>query len=491
MDSLIIFAFALPATIVAALSFYYGRHRASGDHRRLLNTLVIVEAVWYLGLSSWLLMADNPRFLMDNHYLFIDTLGGYEAVITSVLFLLAAVYARGYIASLLDSDEIESSLLGVFYAALALLPLVIIMGFLSNNLALLWIFIELSTLISVVLLVTLKARENITAALKYVFVTSTAMLFAFIGIILLFALSREVIVGGSLNWTELMATASTLSPRLFSFAFVFLFIGFAAKSGIVPFHTWLPAAYVRAPSVVAVMYGAVINLGLYAVIRIYAIGRAAGDEAFLQPILIGFGLVSILIGALAIIARTNTKKLIAFSGVEQAGLILLAFGLSTPVALFWALFHKFGNALVKTLLFFSAGIFHRQYRSNKYFAVKNPFGVQPLAAWGLIAGSAAAIGVPALPVFLAKFNILTVAASESVLLFVAVLVGFLLTAAGFGYYLIRAFSNETSDDGVRYRTPLAMKLPIIATLVALFTMGLYLPGWLETVLNNIVIDLGW
>ncbi|MGI2336546.1 MAG: proton-conducting transporter membrane subunit [Dehalogenimonas sp.] len=490
MDSLIIYAFALPAIVIAVISFYFGRHRVSGDGRAL-NTLVIAEAVLYLGLASWLLMTDSPRFLLENHYLFFDTLSGYEAVITSALFLLAAVYARGYIASLLAADEIEGSLLGIFYAAFALLPLVIIMGFLSNNLALLWIFIELSTLFSVVLLVTLKARENITAALKYVFVTSTAMLFAFIGIIILFALSREAIAGGSLNWTELMTVAANLSPRLFSFAFVFLFIGFAAKAGIVPFHTWLPAAYVRAPSVVAVMYGAVINLGLYAVLRTFAIGRNGGDEAFLQPLLIGFGVVSILIGALSIIARTNTKKLIAFSGVEQAGLILLAFGLSTPLALFWALFHKFGNALIKALLFFSAGIFHRQYRSNKYFTVKNPFGLQPLAAWGLIAGSAAAIGVPALPVFLAKFNILTVAASQSILLFLVVLIGFLLTAAGFGYYLIRAFSNDDSEDSVPYQTPSAMKIPIITTLILLFALGLYLPGWLESVLNNIVTDLGW
>ncbi len=490
MDILILGGFIAPAVIIAAAAFLLGRFRPGVDGQ-MLNSLVIVEAVIYLGLSLWLTTADLPRSLLDNQYLFADTFGVYEAVITSVLFLLAAVYARGYLASLLDRGEIEHSLMGLFYGAFALLPLVIIMGFLSNNLALLWIFTELSTLFSVVLLVTLKARENITAALKYVFVTSTAMLFAFIGVIILFAISREVVAGGTLNWTELMTSAGNLSPRLYSFAFVFLFIGFAAKSGIVPFHTWLPTVYVRAPSVVAVVSGAVLNLGLYAIIRLYAIGHRAGDGDFLNPLLITFGGVSILVAALALISRTNTKKLIAFSGIENAGVMLLAVGLGSPVALFWALFHKAGNALVKALLFFSAGIFHRQYGSNKFFAVKSPFKLQPLASWGLIIGSAAAIGAPALPVFLAKFNILSVMAEQALPLFVAVLAGLLLVAAGFGYYLIRAFSQP--DDGTiePYRTPLAMKLPIVATLLLLFAMGLYLPGWLENTLDTIVRDLGF
>ncbi|PPD57319.1 proton-conducting transporter membrane subunit [Dehalogenimonas etheniformans] len=489
MDFMIIVGFAAPAVIIAAVSFLLGRFHPQTDGR-LLNSLLIAESVVYLGLAVWLAVSDLPRFLVGNHYLFADTFGAYEILITTVLFLLSAVYSRGYLASLLERGEIERSLLGLFYGAFALLPLVLVMGFLANNIALMWIFAELSTLFSVVLLVTLKARENITAALKYVFVTSTAMLFAFIGVIVLFALSRSAVPGGTLNWTDLMSAASAIPPKLYTFAFVLLFIGFAAKSAIVPFHTWLPTVYVRAPSVVAVISGAVLNLGLYAIIRLYAIGHRAGDDSFLNPFLITFGAVSIFVAALALIARTNTKKVIAFSGVEQAGLILIAIGLGSPIALFWALFHKAGNALVKALLFFSAGIFHRQYNSNKFFAVKSPFRLQPLAAWGLILGSAAAVGTPTLPVFLAKFNVLSVMASQALPLFIAVLAGFLLVAAGFGYYLVRAFSQPDDETIQPYITPLAMKAPIVAVLIGLFALGVYLPGWLNTTLNTIVSDLG-
>ena len=489
-DNLVIPAFVLPAVINAVIAFAAGR-RWGAAAGKWLNHLAIGQGVVYLALSILLLPGNDSMFLLSNRYLFVDALSAYEALITSVVFLLAGIYARGYITTLLEAGEIEGSLIGVFYAAFGLLPMTLVMGLFSNNLALLWIFMELSTLFSVILLVTLKARENITAALKYMFITSTAMLFAFIGVIIVFALSRGIIEGGSLNWTELMSVAPLMPPGLFSLAFILVFIGFAAKSGIVPFHTWLPATYVRAPSVVSVMYGAVANLGLYAVLRIYTIGRAAGDEAFMQPILVFFGVAGILVGALAMITRNNTKKLIAFSSVEQSGLILLAFGLSSGAALFWALFHKFGSVLVKSLLFFSAGIFHRQYKSNKFFMIKDAFGLQPLAAWGLIVGAAAAVGVPMLPVFLAKFNILAVTAEWSVPVFILVLAGFLLAAAGFGYYLIRAFTNGIDGNEPVFAASASMKTAIVTTMVLLFAMGLFLPGWLETILNNITVDLGW
>src|SRR5271169_364601 len=165
MNILVIIAFTAPALIIAAVSFLLGRFRPDLDGK-LLNSLLIIEAVLYLGLAVWLVTGDLPRFLVGNRYFFADAFGAYEILITSVLFILAAIYARGYLESLLDRGEIEHSLLGLFYGSFALLPLVLVLGFLANNLALLWIFAELSTLFSVVLLVTLKARENITAALK-------------------------------------------------------------------------------------------------------------------------------------------------------------------------------------------------------------------------------------------------------------------------------------------------------------------------------------
>lgn len=485
-DNVLLFL-AAPALLALVIIVALGRYGSANNSR--LGALVVVQALVYFCLSMWLGAKNLPLTLLDNGYFYVDSLSLYEIVITAIIFLLAAVYAKSYVASLLKQGEISQALLPLFYGAFCLLELVIIFGFMANNMALLWIFVELSTLLSVVLIVTLKAQENITAALKYVFVTSTAMLFSFVGIIVLFALSQSVIDGGSLNWTVLFAAASDFSPYVFNFAFILMLIGFVAKSGIVPFHTWLPSAYVRAPSVVAVASGAVLNLGLYAIIRIYALGHQVGDASLIKNLLLGLGLATIAIAAFSLLKRTNTKKVIAFSAVEQMGLALVGIGIASPLALFWVLFNQLAQVINKALLFFSAGIWHQQYLSNKFTAVREPFKYQPLASVGIIVGVAAAIGTPTLPIFLTKFNILSAMAGQPLLL-AAALTCFLLLASGFGYYFIRAFSQPSDLPLIPYIAPLSMKLPIILCILLLLVLGLYLPPFLADIINTIISDLG-
>ena len=480
----------LVVPFVLGLFTFIGK-RSLGQDNRFLNLFVILQTALYVAATIWAYAALKlPLSYLHGEYFYIDSLALYEILITSIVFLLAAVYARGYVASLVKTGEIDISILRLFYGSFCLLELVMVLAFASNNLALLWIFAELSTLFSAALIVTLKARENIIAALKYVFVASTAMLFSFIGIIFLYAMSRGVIDRGSLNWTALFAAASQLDPRLFFLAFVFLFLGFAAKASVAPFHTWVPTAYVRAPSAVAVVSGTVLNLGIYAVLRLYAIGHATGAEAHLKAFLFIFGIFSIAVAGFSLLKRTNTKKIIAFSGVESAGLLLIAIGLGSPVALYWALFYTLGYSLVKSLPFFCAGIFHRQYQSNKYFAAKDAFKLQPLASWGLILGSAAAIGTPLFPVFLAKWNILGALAGESVFMLGATLFLLLLAAIGLAYYFIRMFGQNGGGHIPAFRTPLSMKFPILVTLAILLILGLYVPGWLNDTMGRIVTSLG-
>jgi hydrogenase-4 component F len=485
-------AFLLPLVIVplVLVAFFAALGKSgAGRNNRFLNIFVLVQTALYLALSLWSAFSGRLPLAAGGGYFYIDDLAALEIGITSLVFLLASIYARGYVMSLVRAGEIEPGILRLFYGSFCLLEMVTVLAFASGNIALLWIFAELSTLFSAVLIVTLRARENIIAALKYVFVASTAMLFSLIGIIILYALSRTVIPGGSLNWSDLMAAASSMDGRLFFLAFVFLFLGFAAKAGVAPFHTWVPTAYVRAPSVVAVVSGTVLNLGIYAILRLFAIGHAAGVAEHLKALLLIFGLFSIGVAAFSMLARTNTKKVIAFSGVESAGLLLVAIGAGTQVSVYWALFYTLGYSLVKSLLFFGAGIFHRQYLSNKFFAVSDPFKLQPLASWGLIAGAAAAIGTPLFPVFLAKWNILSSLASSPWLL-MAVLLLLLPAAVGMAYFFIRVFTNRAGNEPQPFRTPFSMKLPILLTLAAVVFLGLHVPAWLSDILSRITASLG-
>jgi hydrogenase-4 component F len=265
-----------------------------------------------------------------------------------------------------------------------MLLLVLVLAFFADNLALFWICAELTTIISAMLVAILSARENIDAAIKYIFIASTSMLFSFIGFVFLFEISRTVTGTGTLTWTGLMAIAHTFPTGMAMAAFVLVFIGFAAKSGIFPFHTWLLEAHAKAPSAVsAVLSGVLLNVGIYGIIRVYAIVHqigAAGQVSFLLAL---FGILTVGIAAFSMVPQKNLKKLIAFSSVENMGILLVGLASATPLAIFWVLFHIMAHSFTKASLFFSAGILHRQYRSplssDAVDDIQDVFVYQPFA----------------------------------------------------------------------------------------------------------------
>lgn len=461
---------------------------------RFLNTLLAGQALLFSALTVYVLwFIKLPVYFFPGEYLFIDEFGIYEVLVSSVIFLLSAIYARGYINGLMRLGEIRTKELKIFYGSFSFLMTVIVFALFSNNLALYWILLELTTLLSALLVVTLHVKENIGAALKYIFTASSAMLFSFIGLIVLFEMTRQSSGSGTLNWDLLMNQASDLPPELFILAFTLIFIGFAAKAGIVPFHTWLPQAHAKAPSVVSVLLSAVLlNVGIYGILRLYSVAHRTSAFPNISILLIVFGLLSVAIAAFSMLPRTNVKKLIAFSSIEHMGLILIGIGLGTPLVLFWVLFYTLAHSLVKTLLFFSAGVMHQQYGNDKFENMNNVMVLQPLASWGMIIGSVAITGTPLFPVFLPKLFILSQLGNFSLPALFAVLVLLLIVAAAFASILIKNFPRKNQIQICEpYIVPWAMKAPMCLLFVAILFLGLYIPESLRQLLNGVVVSLGF
>ena len=472
-----------------------------GRTHRLMNTACIVEAALFLVLAAWLLVSGQvpaSAFLIGNEYFFIDHLGIYEVLIATIIFLLAAVYARGYVEGLLETREFGKGSLKLFYGAWAFLLLVIVLAFFSDNLALFWIFTELTTIISAMLVASLYARDNIDAAIKYIFIASVSMLFSFVGLVFLFEISRQAVGTGTLNWTVLMQQAPAFPAGMMIAAFALLFIGFAAKSGIFPFHTWLPEAHVRAPSAVsAILSGVLLNVGIYGIIRVFALVHRTPAISTVSVLMLVAGLLTVGIAALSMLPQKKLKKLIAFSSIENMGLLLVGLAIATPVALFWVLFHVMAHAFTKAGLFFSAGILHRQYHStlsaDAVDEMQDVFRLQPVAAWGIILGGMAIIGMPLFPVFVSKLFILTQLAVFSLPALVILLVLLFIAAAAFGYFVIRTFTQvsrpKPRDENAVYRTPFGMKAPIIILLILIIILGTVFTSGEIAFLDQIVAEL--
>ena len=466
-----------------------------------MNGACILHAFLYTVLTVYVLLFQQvpvASFLIGSQYFFMDHFGLFEVLIASVIFTCAAVYAGGYVESLLKSGELEKGSLKLFYASWTMLLLVLVLAFFCDNLALFWICAELTTILSAMLVAILSARENIDAAIKYIFIASASMLFSFVGLIFLFETSRSVLGNGTLNWTELMQHAAAFPPGMLVAAFALVFIGFAAKSGIFPFHTWLPEAHAKAPSAVSALLSAVLlNVGIYGIIRVYAIVHQTPAAATIAPVLGLFGFLTVAIAAFSMLPQKNLKKLIAFSSVENMGIILIGIAVSTPLALFWVLFHIMAHSLTKASLFFSAGILHRQYRSrlstDAVDEIRDVFRLQPLAAWGIIIGGLAITGMPLFPIFFSKLFILLSLGMVSLPALFILLVLLFIAAAALGYFVITAFSQitapDTPSDIEPYMTPLTMKIPLVFLIGLIIIIGIvFTPGEISF-LDRIVQEL--
>ena len=480
--------YGLVALAIVLLTIFAKSHRT-------MNILAVVLPASYFALTLFTLTyAKLPGYSLGGNYFLIDHLSLYEIIISGVLFLLAALYARGYVEGSIEIHEMDRSSLKLFYVAFNLLLVTITFAFLSDNLALFWILAELTTAFSAVLIVILNAPKNIGAALKYVFITSTCMLFAFIGLILIFALTHITLSAETLNWSALMSVASTLQPGIMFAAFIFTFVGFAAKSGLVPFHAWLPSAHSKAPAPVsAILSGSITSVGIYGIIRMYAIVSQTSELTKISWFLIAFGLLSMVVAALTMLHEVNLKKLIGYSTIENMGFIIVGLGIGGAVAIFWMLFYILAHAFTKASLFFSAGIIHHQFESVRMENIKNAFKLQPFASWSLILGTIAIIGMPVSAIFLPKISILLQSATLSPGLLFGLLLTFLFAAGAFGIFLIKLLSRkeiEKPSETKQYHATLGMKASIVVLLITVFVLGVFLPQQLNDLLKNIVSELG-
>jgi hydrogenase-4 component F len=460
---------------------------------RLMSLLSKINAALFLAITLYsLIYIALPSYYLKNQFFFMDALNLYEVLIASFIFFLAAIYAEGYIKGLCEAGTMNRKNTMLFYISFNMLLLSITLSFFSNNLALFWIFLELTTLFSALLIVAINSKTNIIAALNYIFIASTSMLFSFIGLILLFAASKHTLGVGTLNWNILMQNASNLPSSITLLAFIFVFVGFAAKAGIAPFHTWLPFAHAKAPSVVsAILSGTLLNVGIYGILRVYAITHQTSIAHTVSIILISFGVLTIGISAFSMLVRKNLKKFIAYSSIEHMGIMLLGIGIGTPIAIFWVLFHTLAHSLTKALLFFSAGILHHQYGSTSMRDIKEPLKLQTLAAIGFIVGSLAIIGVPLFPIFFSKlFILIQVAKVSSILLFV-ILFLLLIVAGAFAYHIITITTQKSTGETIKsHHIPLSMKMPVIFLIIILIVLGTYFPESLKLLLDTIVKSVG-
>jgi hydrogenase-4 component F len=294
---------------------------------------------------------------------------GIDSTNTVFLFILSAVYLG---VSVYNFDFIKKSqapALKTTYYTVALLAFTAAMTavLLSFNLGLMWVFIEATTLASAYLIYYHGDKNALEAAWKYIFICSIGISFAFIGIIFLCVSMPGV--EKQLSFDAVYRAAPAMDHAWLKTAFVLMTIGFGTKAGLAPVHSWLPDAHSEAPTPASALLSAtLLNTAMVAIIRILKIMDLAGLEKDAGFYLILMGLLSVFVAAVYIIRVGSYKRMLAYSSVENMGII--AVGLSLGGAAMPAVFiQAAGHSLSKAAFFLTSGNILKRYDTKEISAV--------------------------------------------------------------------------------------------------------------------------
>jgi hydrogenase-4 component F len=471
-------AFLLPLLLVspiaAGLCLALGRSRWS---RRV--SLAGAGLAFALALALAARVSSGGAFTAARGWLHADALAALLVVLQGAVTLAAAWYATWYMAQEEQGHAAAGWTAGRYEAMFHLLAGSLALAALANNLGLLWIALEASTLASALLVGYYDRPGAVEAAWKYLVLCSVGITLALFGTVLLYYSASGLFAehARGLEWTALRDAAPRLAPRFVLLAFVFTLVGYGTKAGLAPMHTWLPDAHSQAPTPVsAVLSAAMLATALVAVLRVHAIAVACLGPAATQGLLIAFGLISMGVAVPFVLIQGDYKRLLAYSSVEHIGFVTLAVGLGTPLALFGGLFHLFNHALAKTLAFLVGGSLGRGFGSRRMDHWGGALEAAPVPGALFVIAGVALAGLPPGALFLSEWLTLLGGLSAARTGAVAAAIAALAVVfAGFAYHWTRVALGRPRA-GVHDPLPHTAHTPLWALAGALAVLGAWIPG---------------
>ncbi|WP_457641337.1 hydrogenase 4 subunit F [Persephonella sp.] len=455
---------------------------------RFTYTLQILVTALNLSIAFSLIkkiVEKNVVFELGN-ILFLDSLNGILLIVITGLSFLTAIYSIGYM-----SKEIKHGLperkVREFYFWMNTFIFAMLLVSLSNNLGILWISIEGTTLATAFLISFYRNKEAVEAGWKYIILCSLGIAFALFGIIILYftvyhQLGHEL---NALNWTEIVSIADSINPFLLKIAFIFILVGFGTKMGLAPLHFWLPDAHSQAPTPIsALMSGVLLNCAFYAIIRVEAILNKVGIGEFGAKLLMLFGIFSVFVAAIFILKQIDYKRLLAYSTIEHMGLIAFAFGINTKLGIFAGIFHLLNHAFVKGLMFFSVGSVLTTFHTKHIYEVRGLLKSMPLTAGFIIVGVLAITGTPPFNIFTSEFLIFISAFKSGKIWQIILLIVFLVMIfAGFMYHFSHMLMGESKKKV--QKESFSMLLPMVILLMIALFLGIHVPDKIYTLLDRV------
>jgi hydrogenase-4 component F len=413
-----ILALLLVVPLVTALLSYFARKLPAMEKINLAGFTAIFFLALLLGAR---VLAGGAVSLWDG-FLYADQISALVILLTASVALLCAVYAVGY----LREDERNGALAGdgengaaaaklrKYYSLTPLFVFAMLLVTVANNLGVMWVAIEATTLASVFLVTFYGKVTSLEAAWKYAMIGGVGLAMALFGTVLAYYSGHNVPGSDTLaglNWSVMVGSAAQLDKTTMRLAFILVLLGYGTKAGLAPMHTWKPDAYSEAPVPAAAMLStATLNCALYGLIRFYVLTSRCLGPDFPGGLLLLFGVLSMGISAPFVLVQGNFRRLLAYHTIDHAGIMVTALGAGGAIGALALMLHMVFHTVAKALLFLCAGNVYQHFRTDLFRRVKG--GVirsMPITGTVFLMAMLAIVGMPPFSLFQSEFLILRAA----------------------------------------------------------------------------------
>jgi hydrogenase-4 component F len=407
----------------------------------------------------------------------IDALSVFFILTALVVSFAASIYSIGYIHEEVREGKVTPVKARAYYYLFNFFCFAMVLAPMLDNLAFVWIAIEMTTLISAFLVGFHNIKESIEAAWKYIIICSVGITFALLGIIFFYYTSLEHSGIRSLNWTVMASEAHLFDPKIVKIALLFIFVGYGTKAGFAPMHNWLPDAHSQALSPIsALLSGVLLKISLYAILRFVILANLSAGYEYSAKLFIIFGVCSVSIAACFMLVQKDLKRLFAYSSVENIGLISLGFGFGAYGGIFAGLLHIFNHALTKAYMFFCAGNAVRAYHSSNMNTMRGLLKAMPFTGAAMFLGVFALGGIPPFSIFISKLLILIAAfQGKRYVLALFMFIFMAIAFAGLLQHISKVVLGNKPKEMPRLSEPSSAKLALLILGIVMLGFGLSIP----------------
>lgn len=431
----------------------------------------VIASALTLAVGGWLVASDG--FAGD--YAIVDEFNIVFVAINTLVGFTTALFSAAYIGHEIESGRLSPAFVRFYHAMFQAMMGSMNLALVANNIGVMWVGLELATLITVVMVGLYRTPQAIEAAWKYFILASVGISLAFFGTILIYLAGQPALGEGvpAMTWSLLHGAANRLDPAILDLAFIFLLVGYGTKVGLAPLHAWLPDAHAEGPTPIsAVLSGLLLNVALYALLRFKMLVAAHPEALNPGQVMVVMGLVSLIFAAFMLYQRRDIKRLFAYSSIEHMGLMVFAFGMGGPLANFAGLLHMAMHSLTKSGIFFAVGHIAQAKGTQRLADITGLSVTHPRLAVLFALAVLAICGLPPFGVFMSEFLILTTTFARDPWLALLPAFGLLV---GFGALLLRLQGTIFGEPvGPTHRVDGSF-VPVILHLALVLAAGIFLP----------------